>query len=77
MILGIIWSSAKQYVDLMNAEAWPLANATHGTPALGRTLERTETDWLHQGGAPDHPPAASRQALIAPITGAEGSEAAG
>ncbi|MGA3001943.1 MAG: ATP-binding protein [Acetobacteraceae bacterium] len=69
-------SSARQHVDRREPEAWPVAQAAHGTPALVE-LARIETDWLQQHAAPDDLPAAPRQALIAPIAGAEGGEAVG
>ena len=69
-------ASARQYVDLTEPDAWPFGQAAHGAPALV-DLPRIKTDLVQQDVAPDDLPAAPRQALIAPITGAEGSEIVG
>ena len=67
-------------VDLGDPAAWPLAQAAQGGPVLV-DLDQTFAGWLQrdrlQGLSPDRLPDAPRQALIAPITGAEGGEAVG
>lgn len=74
-------SSARPYIDLTAPDAWPLANAAHGTAALVElgpvAGELLRADWLQQGVAPEQLPAAPRQALVAPIIGAEGGDAVG
>ncbi len=66
--------------DLGDPAAWPLAKAAHGAPFLV-DLDEICAGWSRpdrrRSLAPDQSPAAPRQALIAPITGAEGDEAVG
>ena len=69
-------ASAVQHVGLEEADAWPLAQASHGAPALV-DLACIETNWLQQRVSPDDLPDAPRQALIVPIAGAEGGDAVG
>ena len=73
-------ASAEPQVDLEDPAAWPLAQAAHGGPVLVDldqiSAGRLRRDRL-QGVPPDQLPDAPRQALIAPITGAEGGEAVG
>jgi signal transduction histidine kinase/DNA-binding response OmpR family regulator len=62
-------AAAPAGVDLAFAEAWPLLHAAHDAPVLV-DLETIGAGWSRQPEAP-------RQALIAPIPGAEGDEAVG
>ncbi len=68
--------SERPRVDLRDPAAWPLAEAAAGTPLLIE-LEHLSAGWLQrdqrQGVLPEPP----RQALIVPITGAEGDDAVG
>jgi signal transduction histidine kinase/DNA-binding response OmpR family regulator len=70
-------------IDLRKPEAWPFASAANGAPTLV-DLRQLEGGWLEaqpgrsgQDVLPDGLPDAPRQALVAPIAGAEGGEAIG
>ena len=73
-------ASAKRRLDLGDPDAWPLAQAAHDAPVLV-DLDRMSAGWLRRQARPDGPVDPSldspRQALIAPITRAEGGEAIG
>ena len=73
-------ASAKPHIDLGDPNVWPLAQAVHGAPIL-IDLDRVWAGWLQtdsrQNGSVDQLSDVPRQALIAPITGAEGEEAVG
>jgi PAS domain S-box-containing protein len=80
-------ASARPQADLEDPAAWPLARATPGAPALV-DLDRMCGDCLRQdrrhglspdqhGLSPDQLPDPPRQALIEPITSAEGDAAIG
>jgi PAS domain S-box-containing protein len=73
-------ASAKPDIDLEDPAAWPLAQAAFGAPVLV-DLERIQAGWSRrdrrQNVSPERPRDPPRQALIAPITGAEGVGAVG
>jgi signal transduction histidine kinase len=73
-------SSAKQHVDPSAPAVWPLAQAAQGAPVLV-DLDRIPVGWQQPDPRQQDPqtdsPDAPRQALIVPITGAEGGEAVG
>jgi signal transduction histidine kinase/DNA-binding response OmpR family regulator len=73
-------TSAMQQLDLSAFDAWPQAQVAHGAPVL-IDLDSTPVGWLQldrrQGVPRGHVPDVPHQALIAPITSAEGGEPVG
>jgi PAS domain S-box-containing protein len=69
--------SSKPHGDFREAAAWPLDQASHGSPAL-IDLVRIDAGWpqldQRQEIAPENPRQVPRQALIVPIIGAEGDK---
>jgi len=69
-------ASPVPHADLAEPAAWPLAQAAYGTPKLV-DLETIHGRWGRSREVSPLPDDAPRQALIAPITGAESGEAVG
>ena len=73
-------ASAGTDADLGDPAAWPLARASHGAPVLV-DLDDICAGWSRRekprSVSPDQSPSAPRQAVIAPVTGAEGGAPAG
>ncbi len=71
---------AMPQADLSSPAAWPLPQTAHGAPVLV-DLEQICPGWSQlgdrQGAPPDQGSEAPSQALIAPISGAEGGEVVG